>query len=52
MEGLAQAIAWVLEHPEAARLMAKRGRERIRDYDLRRILKLHEALYAEAMRQV
>lgn len=52
VEGLAQAIAWVLEHPEATRLMAERGRERMRDYDLRRILKLHEALYAEAMKQV
>jgi glycosyltransferase involved in cell wall biosynthesis len=45
IEGLAEAIAWVLEHPEDANIMGKRGRERASQYDLRYILELHEALY-------
>jgi len=49
--GLAQAMAWVLDHPEDVRAMGKRGRERIATYDLRHIVKLHEALYAEAIDQ-
>jgi glycosyltransferase involved in cell wall biosynthesis len=51
IEGLAQAMAWVLEHPEDVRAMGKRGRERMAAYDLRHIVKLHEALYAEAIGQ-
>ncbi len=49
IEGLAKAIAWVLDHPLEARMMGKRGREQIAAYDLRHILKLHETLYAEAV---
>jgi glycosyltransferase involved in cell wall biosynthesis len=45
VEGIARAIAWILEHPEDAKLMGKRGRERMSKYDLRYILELHEALY-------
>jgi glycosyltransferase involved in cell wall biosynthesis len=45
IEGIAKAIAWVLEYPEDAKLMGKRGRERASKYDLRYILELHEALY-------
>ena len=48
IEALAQAMAWVLDHPEDARNMGKRGRDRMREYDLPHILKLYEALYAEA----
>ena len=49
VEGLAQAMAWVLDHPEDAQIMGKRGRERMAAYDLHSILELHEALYTEAM---
>lgn len=52
VEGLAQAIAWVLDHPEDAQVMGKRGRERMAAYDLRHILKLHEALYTEVIKEV
>lgn len=51
VEGLAQAIAWVLDHPEDARIMGKRGRERMSVYDLRHILELHRILYAEAIEE-
>lgn len=49
IEGLAEAMAWVIEHPEEAKTMGKRGRERMAAYDLRSIVKLHEELYAEAL---
>ncbi|MDZ7959734.1 MAG: glycosyltransferase [Aulosira sp. DedQUE10] len=48
VEALAEAIAWVLDHPQAARTIGKRGRERMANYDLRHVIKLHEALYTEA----
>jgi hypothetical protein len=42
-------MAWVLDHPEDARIMAKRGRERMTEYGLPQIIKVYEALYAEAL---
>jgi glycosyltransferase involved in cell wall biosynthesis len=47
--GLAGAMAHLLDHPEEARAMGRRGRERMAAYELRHILKLHEALYDEAL---
>lgn len=49
IEGIAKAMSWVLEHPEEAKAMGKRGRELMAAYDLRQIVKLHEELYAEAL---
>jgi len=49
VEGLANTMAWVLDHPEDARDMGKRGRERMAHYDIRRILTMHEQLYVEAL---
>jgi glycosyltransferase involved in cell wall biosynthesis len=46
--GLTAAIAWILDRPEDATKMAKRGREHLASYDLNYIIKLHEQLYAEA----
>ncbi|AFZ26287.1 glycosyltransferase [Cylindrospermum stagnale PCC 7417] len=48
VEALAGAMDWILYHPQEAKMMGKRGREQMVDYDLRHIIKLHEALYAEA----
>jgi glycosyltransferase involved in cell wall biosynthesis len=47
--GLVSAIAWILDRPEEASKMAKRGREHLSAYDLSSIIKLHEGLYAEAI---
>lgn len=47
IEGIAQAMAWVLDRSEEARMMGKRGRERMATYDLRHVIKLHESLYTE-----
>lgn len=49
IQALTEAMAWVIEHPEEAKTMGKRGRERMAAYDLRSIVKLHEELYAEAL---
>lgn len=51
IKGFAEAIAWVVDNPEAARAMAKRGKERMVDYDVRHIIKLHDDLYADVMQQ-
>ncbi|MTJ55112.1 glycosyltransferase family 4 protein [Anabaena sp. UHCC 0253] len=51
IEELTKAMAWILDHPEAARIMGQKGRNRIIDYDLRHIIKLHEALYEEGDRE-
>ncbi len=47
--GLTAAIAWILDRPEEASNMAKRGREHLASYDLNSIIKRHEQLYAAAI---
>lgn len=49
IESLSNAMAYVLAHPLEARIVGQRGRSRIANYDLQYIIKLHEALYAEAI---
>lgn len=46
---LIQTISWVIDHPDQARSMAVQGRKKMEVYDIHRILKLHEDLYAEAL---
>lgn len=43
--GLAKAMAWMVDHPERAMAMGRAGRQKMKDYDLRRIIGLHEDLY-------
>jgi glycosyltransferase involved in cell wall biosynthesis len=47
---LAGALRRVLDYPEQAREMGRRGREHMADYDLERVIGLHERLYEEALR--
>lgn len=49
IDELAEAMKWVLEHPEEAQAMGRKGRERMAAYDIQHILKLHEVLYMEAL---
>ncbi|MBR8839657.1 MAG: glycosyltransferase [Stigonema ocellatum SAG 48.90 = DSM 106950] len=49
VQGLADAMTWILDHPQEAHMIGKRGRERMASYDVRYVIKLHENLYAEAM---
>jgi glycosyltransferase involved in cell wall biosynthesis len=47
--GIAQAMSWVLEHPEAAQNLGKKGRDRMANYDLKQAIAKHEQLYSEAL---
>lgn len=47
-KGIANAMAWVLDHPQEAQVMGQKGRTWMANYELRKIVKLHEELYAEA----
>lgn len=49
VDGLTQAIAEILDRPELAQELSRRGRERIATYELQIIIKLHDDLYAEAL---
>lgn len=50
IDGLAEAMVWILEHPDEAKLMGQRGRMKMKgEYDIRNIVKLHERLYYEAL---
>ncbi len=48
VEAITKAMAWILDHPQEARIIGKRGRERMADYDMKEIIRLHASLYAEA----
>lgn len=47
---LTDALARILDHPEEAREMGRRGRERVASCHLGTIITLHDALYEEALR--
>jgi len=50
IEGLVNAMTWVLENPEEASAMGQRGRSKMKNScDVKAIIKLHEALYAKAL---
>lgn len=49
VEKLADAINYLLHHPQSAFMMGKKGREHMSNFDLRHIIKMHESLYAEAL---
>jgi len=42
---LAARMRHILEHPEEARAMGRAGRDRMRDYDVAHVIRLHEELY-------
>lgn len=49
--GLADAMRWVIEHPDEAKQMGSRGRRKMQGpYELSNIIRLHEELYEEALR--
>lgn len=43
---VAEAVKWVIGHPAEAASMAERGRRRVIEYDLRKIMKAHEDVYS------
>jgi len=44
-----RAIGWILDHPEEARRMGHRGRERMKFFELERVRQAHRKLYNLAM---
>ena len=46
---LAEALARVLDNPDESRDMGRRGRERMAEYNVGKIIELHELLYEEAL---
>lgn len=52
VEGLAQALSWVLKHPAEAKSIGKQGREEMKAYELKHILNQYEVLYAEALNEL
>lgn len=50
IQALADAIAWVINHPEEAHMVVgEQGKKRIVAYDVRHVVELHEKLYTEAL---
>lgn len=49
INGMAEAMAWILDHSDEGQKMGKRGREDMVNYDVPHILKLYESLYSEAL---
>lgn len=47
INSIASAMAWIVDHPEEAQQMGRRGRENMVNYDVPHILQLYEDLYAE-----
>lgn len=50
-KALAEAMAYVLDNAESAQQIAAKGRERIAQFDLQKILALHEELYDRALHE-
>ena len=49
VEGLARAMTWILDHPQEARLLGRRGRAKMHHFDLKTVIRLHEDLYQKAL---
>jgi glycosyltransferase involved in cell wall biosynthesis len=48
-EALARAMVRIVERSPEAEEMGRLGRRKMRDYDVRRIIDLHQSLYREAL---
>jgi glycosyltransferase involved in cell wall biosynthesis len=48
---LAKAMAQLLDNPAEAKAMAKRGQEHVKMFDLANVIRLHDELYAKALKQ-
>jgi glycosyltransferase involved in cell wall biosynthesis len=49
VEQLAERLQWVIDHPAEAKGLAARARQRIAEYDVARVIEMHERLYARAL---
>jgi glycosyltransferase involved in cell wall biosynthesis len=51
VNAIAQAMGWMLNHPEDAQTYGKRGSAKLASYDLSHIIALHDDLYANTLPQ-
>ena len=49
LNGITQALRWMLDHPVQAKAMGEQGQRSIASYEISKILALHDALYAEVL---
>ena len=49
VEGISSSIARMSDFPGEARAMGERGRARMAEYDIGRVIRMHEDLFAEAL---
>ncbi|WP_404784025.1 glycosyltransferase [Altericista sp. CCNU0014] len=49
---IAAEMSWILDNPEAARMLGLQGRQQIQRYDLYEILSLHDGIYADVLEEV
>jgi glycosyltransferase involved in cell wall biosynthesis len=52
ISGLAKAMDWIVDNPDAARDMGRRGRAALDKYDLQTVLRMHEAVYQRVLNTV
>lgn len=51
VDGISQAMAWMLDHPEQARSFGQNGSALMAKYDLRHVMELHDELYAKVLKR-
>ncbi|MEO9121260.1 MAG: glycosyltransferase [Solirubrobacteraceae bacterium] len=52
VKAIAQAMAWMLNHPDDARASGDRGSNTLASYDLRHVIALHDGLYENTLPKV
>jgi glycosyltransferase involved in cell wall biosynthesis len=48
---IATEIAWILDNPEAARMLGLQGRKQVQQYDLYQILRIHDDIYTDVLKE-
>jgi glycosyltransferase involved in cell wall biosynthesis len=48
---IAAAMAWMLDHPEAAKHLGIQGQKQIQQYELSQILSLHDCMYEDFLKE-
>lgn len=46
---IAAEMAWMLDYPEAAKLLGIQGRQQVQQYDVSQILRLHDDIYTDVL---
>jgi glycosyltransferase involved in cell wall biosynthesis len=49
VDGIVDAMTWLLDHPDEARALAEHGRDRLRPYGVDELIQAHDELYERAL---